>query len=408
MSSDRDKTSHWNELASQIGIEVPAEPTQSETDATNTETPPATPPPQMPAERQAAKRDSKPRADWKDLAGELGVEVDWTEYSSTPVSHAMPVDTSDKDKTGDPPMQSPESTSDHAALSSADEPVPATQSEPEPSKQPSSSDISSFTFSDVPTVDEMNEVLEQANVHNIRTPSQESAFDLSVFDEDDVAAPTDSERGPESTDGNESNTEHRPRRRRRRGRRSRQPAETGDSPESKSQSDSESGREPAVTTPERSTGQDSGNNRDSRLARSEGQDKAQPGRRKRRRRGRKSESSERTEDAVAADGGAGSGDIENEKLGFIAAEYDLFDAADNVPADNLPADNLPADTPTTAAPIDNSEDEAHDDPRITHSKIPSWNEAVGIVVEANLASRRKSDKSRSRGRGRGPRGGQRK
>ena len=405
MSSDRDKTSHWNELASQIGVEVPAEPTPSASDATNTETPPATPPPQMPAERQAAKRDSKPRADWKDLAGELGVEVDWTEYSSTPVSYAMPVDTSDKDKTGDPPVQSPESISDHAALSSADEPVPATQSEPEPSKQPSSSDISSFTFSDVPTVDEMNEVLEQANVHNIRTPSQESAFDLSVFDEDDVAAPeddvaapTDSERGPESTDGNESNTEHRPRRRRRRGRRSRQPAETGDSPESKSQSDSESGREPAVALPERSIGQDSGDNRDSRLARSEGQDKSRPGRRKRRRRGRKSESSERTKDAVAADGGAGSGDIENTKPGFIATEYDLFDAADNAPAD----------TPTTAAPIDDSEDEAHDDSRVTHRKIPSWNEAIGIVVEANLASRRKTDKSRSRGRGRGPRGGQRK
>jgi hypothetical protein len=38
----------------------------------------------------------------------------------------------------------------------------------------------------------------------------------------------------------------------------------------------------------------------------------------------------------------------------------------------------------------------------THKKIPTWDEAVGILIDANMAARANSpDRDRGRGRGRG-------
>jgi hypothetical protein len=37
----------------------------------------------------------------------------------------------------------------------------------------------------------------------------------------------------------------------------------------------------------------------------------------------------------------------------------------------------------------------------THKKIPTWEEAVNILIDANMATRTNSDRDRDRGRGRG-------
>jgi hypothetical protein len=48
------------------------------------------------------------------------------------------------------------------------------------------------------------------------------------------------------------------------------------------------------------------------------------------------------------------------------------------------------------------EDEGHGGDLPTHKQIPTWDEAVGILIDANMASRNNNpDRDRGRGRGRG-------
>jgi hypothetical protein len=54
---------------------------------------------------------------------------------------------------------------------------------------------------------------------------------------------------------------------------------------------------------------------------------------------------------------------------------------------------------------DHHEDDEDDDDLLTlgvkHSKIPTWDEAVGVVISANMESRAKNPGNGPRGRGRG-------
>jgi hypothetical protein len=56
---------------------------------------------------------------------------------------------------------------------------------------------------------------------------------------------------------------------------------------------------------------------------------------------------------------------------------------------------------------DSDEDDEGGEPRPAHKSIPSWAEAIGVMVETNMQSRKTSPQrpSRDRGRGRGGRGG---
>jgi hypothetical protein len=126
----------------------------------------------------------------------------------------------------------------------------------------------------------------------------------------------------------------------------------------------------------------------------EGGESAEPrerkGRRRRRRRGRrKPDGAPRTEDTVAG-----------EPAGEGAAPQE--DDDDEVEEDEGLLDT--ADVPL------GMEDDEHDDhlDKNSHRAIPSWDEAIGMIVAVNMEARAKSPRSsgppRGRGRGRGGRG----
>ena len=267
--------------------------------------------------------------------------------------------------------------------SSAKEEEPPQSTESPPPARSSGDDIPSFTFNDVPTVEEMDEVLEQANVREVRTPSQESAFDLSIFDdgESDASEPEKDASEPEKEidqQNREESSEKRPRRRRRRGRK---PKPTGDENERRS-SDTSSVEETTVHADSEKTG-------DSTSETTSGDEEgARPGRRRRRRRGRKSDRSSKP---------TGDTNNENERLGYQPDEFELFEASSS--GDSSGQD----DVQISVSNAEESGEERGEDgePRVAHRKIPSWDETIGVVVDANLASRGKTERSKGRGRRRG-------
>jgi hypothetical protein len=86
-------------------------------------------------------------------------------------------------------------------------------------------------------------------------------------------------------------------------------------------------------------------------------------------------------------------------------------AADDLDDDDLiDRDYLPAPAGRGSAPVSDELDHEDDleldreEGHPIHKKIPTWEEAVGVLVEANMASRANSPDRPHRGRGRG-RGG---
>ncbi len=386
MPSDPNKKNHWSQLASKLGANVPAELDPSEPESTNLELP-AEPSPPMPGEKKTTRRESQAPTDWNNLAGELGMEVRESQPTAAPATDDSPVDT--LDTSSEPPVESHPTFDNDAAQSPVEEqPAPSTEisdskDSSESTKNLSTDDIPSFTFDDVPTVEEMNDVLEKANVKDVRPHSHETAFDLSIFDEEETTASKAPESSSSSEEAQESTeTGTRPRRRRRR---SRRPTDSGNNTPSEPQLNSDSEEQSSTNQTESASETKSEN-------RSDDQDGQRSGRRRRRRRGRKTEQT--SQESAAPDS-------PTEKIGFTEEDYELFDDT------QLPADNAPAVAATDDEPLDPVED-SPSRKRTVHRKIPSWSETIGIVVDSNISSRQQSDKSRSRGRGRGQRGNQRK
>ncbi len=147
---------------------------------------------------------------------------------------------------------------------------------------------------------------------------------------------------------------------------------------------------------------------------------ADPEKRKRRRRrgGRKTRADAQSSDAQGSDARKGSAEKQPSAAhGKTPSEWDSDDELDDDLADVLDADLGPD--------LDADEDDESDstEPRSTrdksdsgradgasrgvrggHRNIPAWQDAVGVIVEANLQNRAKSgpsDSQRGRGRGRG-------
>ena len=388
MPSDPNKKNHWSQLASKLGADVPAELEPCEPESTNLELP-AEPSPPMPAEKKTTRREPQAPTNWNNLAGELGIEVDGSQHTDPPATDDSPVDTLDTSK--EPPAESQPTFNDDAAISPVEEqPTPLTDisDSKDPSESPkkfSTGDIPSFTFNDVPTVEEMNDVLEKANVKDIRPHSHETAFDLSIFDEEDTTAASVPQSSSSSEEEQKETTETGTRPRRRRGRRSRRPADSDNHSTSEAQFDSDS-EEQSSTNQTQSGSETKSENR------SGNQDEARSGRRRRHRRGRKTEQTSQN---------SASPDIPTEKIGFTEEDYELFDDTEST------ADNAPSIATTDNDQL-NPVEESPSRKRTPHRKISSWSETIGIVIDTNISTRHKSDKPGSRGRGHGQRGSERK
>jgi hypothetical protein len=111
-------------------------------------------------------------------------------------------------------------------------------------------------------------------------------------------------------------------------------------------------------------------------------------RRRRRRRRRRSRRGERAEEGAAA-GEAESGELEDEELEESAALDDEADEEEEF----MPRERPRRRAAATAEEPDDEGDELDDGEeggRPAHRKIPTWDEAVGIVIANNMEARAKS------------------
>ena len=402
---DQEKSNHWNVLASELGAD-PLDENALEDVASHPAMKTPSSAPEPPATKDTPPAAPRPQTDWNALAGDLGLEpspIPPPVKTTPPTAAAEPSD--DKDDVSSPSSENqvhkPASRTDVVA-GQAD---PVESSDPYPEEISAEKEVSGWGLSSDSETDESSkqnsgqalakpdrpaEPLSgspEDNIFNSETnPSEpkrsrnqksakpavggEAAFDLSIFENEN--RPTDSTK---TTVPSDDESESRPKRRRRGRRRGRR------RPKSDAEQEVSTGEKSLPDSSESTSGE----NTEPRSDRRESTDEESRTRRPRRRR-RKKESKPPTSTSITV-----------EESGN---DYDSFDVFDDITEDKEENDfSTPASASENAASQD-SEDAQRSASR--HRKIPSWEDAVGVIVSANLASRSKSPSGgRGRGRGRG-------
>ncbi len=196
--------------------------------------------------------------------------------------------------------------------------------------------------------------------------------------------------------GEEEERTGRRRRRRRRGRRGERTSESAESSESEQQEVGEDWEEAAKVSPEEEPEEPVDElGEDTRAARSVSSEEERPERRSRRRRGRgddRPRGGERRREREEA--GPTDEDLDEEPLGFgprrPAEEAEVETSDEELDGDDRDLDDEHDD-----------EDHLEEGDKAAHRAIPSWFDAVNLVISANMESRAKNPERGNYGRGRG-------
>ena len=469
MSNDQEKKEHWNDLASELGAEVPEEsvgstsPVESEATIDNEiiDKP-------MTTKRQPPRREKRD-TNWGALADDLGIEVASSKDPSS-VDDVLPVEevVDQEESTGEFPLNelvvtedTTSETCEHDAEKTAESAVANdVMNCSNPSFSKKSDDLLSHQeeqFSGFGTEEEVvtgefnnefskgsggplsmdshestNEPVEilkfdlegsETMDRPVESPLDkkvviESAFDLSVFDD---LVPN--EQKPDADDGTQEvkkdkqgeTSSRRGRRRGRRGRRSERSRSDETSRETTAESTSDQWNDDKNRVGERTVSVRFGDDEESfdifdddvadatvnddlpTESQEEPEEPEEPKksggseertsrpRRRRRRRGRRSSEEKK--------------DVAGEEQQISPAEInDRVDGELDVDDGELDVDD---------GELDSTQETVDSYGKVTHRKIPSWEEAVGMIVTANMESRAKSGRTggfrgRGRGSGRGP------
>jgi hypothetical protein len=387
-----EKDSSWDELIKEIGAAPPPDALERKRPAIETQ---FEPPP-------AAAQPAKPqRGDWNALADELGIEArEAPEPPRRPaVSEAGPSSEAlEASFASIAPMESAfeeiveeeiseidfEEDDDDSEL--ADEEGESPEERDEPSSLSGEAARNAFealfeagSFSALPPLEKPVRKPEGRQGPQWRDPDEVPETD-DVTDSADDSLETDVPRRERAESGTEEPGRPR-RRRRRRGGRGRDRGRDG-RPHSR-----EEGGEAPQEKDEWEAGGEELDKGEGLSERPDGEGEDRPRRRRRRRGGAKSKAGEGRASAVGKNGQSveDGGEEEDAEAGLIGADDD-----------------------------DQEDDGDEDSKRAAHKNIPTWAEAIGVMVETNMQSRKNSpqrpgsprDRDRGRGRGRG-RGGRR-
>jgi hypothetical protein len=374
--SDEGKQDHWAELASLLGAEP--RPTEQPVEKQPPSVPPAAEaelaePPRTPRTfaAPAAKRTA---SDWGRLAEVLGIEVPVDEPPPPPAARRV-----ERTEPVEEPM--------------AEEPM---VEEPMAEELPDSAPAVVFASVDTePEAFEVREVL----------PEEEGEpTDLSSLVETEEGAPEAT-----TAPGDRERPGRRRRKRRRRGRRpddsaAARPTETGDVelelPETTEQTPEEAEELPApqeseeFAVSEESEGQSASQEEESE---ERGSERPRRRRRRRRRRGpsREGETAGSVEGLQEPAADAGEESVEAEDL---AGPEELVEQDDLLEQEEAG----PVAEEESAGDLSDLDDDVE---KASHHGIPTWDEAVGIVIAANLEARARNPAGSPRGRGGRGRGG---
>ena len=348
MSSDSEPSAHWNDLASELGAEPTHDPAPAEKPLGSRSDSTVDPPTE---EKDSVKRSKRPRpasneapTDWTNLADSLGIEVPEDQRPAP------------REVEWTPPDHSETTSSDDVKLEvTSDQPVKETPAD-------NSTDSIFTTGVDVqhPAVEIEPADVVSANVEPIEDKAHSAV----------VGTDTDTDGSSSSSAPSDSQPKRRRRRRRRNGRRDRpsdQQQKSNENVEGDPSVQADSDESPSPVKAESDKGEE--------------QNESGGRSRKPRRRRRRKPKSAPPADRESEDG--------NPAEIIDETASDIADAAAEAREGHDDLDD--ADPPV--------DDEMSDNPSVSHRKITSWEEAVGIIVECNVESRSKSQRSNSpRGR----------
>lgn len=355
-----DSKSHWKSLADELGAEAAHEPpARPETASPET---PAAPPREKRAPKPAAPR---PKNHWGDVLGAVGLEAPAPE--SEEVEQGETVEASVVD------------------IEAVDEPEGAARSDQveDVSEEEAQSDYAPVADSEPVLETEVDEITEEPEESDPLVMDTENVIDAvasAVIDDED--------------------TEEQTRRRRRRRGGRRRPRRTPDE-------EAEASAEVADVASDVTEAEDAGGEQS--IGEGEPSDETdeaseeRPRRRRRRRRGRRSEAEGEQSDAAEVE----DGEVEVAAVSETSASDEEDDNGEDRPrrrrrrrrkprrdADETSGDAT-AETGELEEAVDKDED-ARANPK--HRKIPSWAEAIDMIVQSNLTARAKSKPSRGRRR----------
>lgn len=420
------KTSHWNSLAETLGAQVPPEQPASDVEptpapiSTNTAAQVAPPP-----RRQSAPDKPKPaprKSNWGEVASVLGL-------APPPEPKPAPEPVASAPREVNPESRSAE-RAERIDRPAKREPVRETARLPErrDERPRAESPPDEPRFDEPPRPaeprvrewnappDDASDIMEDLGLRDDDSDIDETEVD--IIDLEDAEGDAGEPRGEAAPRpaGEQDDTERRPRRRRRRGRRRRRPeGEDAGAP----------GAGPRESRP--SDRRDADNNTDAESAsapseagqaRTDADREGRPRRRKRRRgrsgrerppphRPAPDESAREEEAAFISE--SGGGDELDADFGPEGDEPDLSSAAefdDERSARRAASRPEEVDVESEGPDDEDAPDDEGEQAIGKKHKIPTWQETIGLIVDANLAGRGKSSGSsqrggRGRGRGRG-------